>query len=92
MANRRPLAREPAFNGGTDLSYCSDRSRRRMHLRYAFNGRPLKRSVILGRDSGIACFSAISRASKPNDGHSIASDPATNTKRWGPRGRGERIR
>ena len=35
-------------------------------------------SPILSRGSRIACPSGTSRLSKPNDGHSIASDLATN--------------
>jgi hypothetical protein len=43
--------------------------------------RPLKRSAIADprRGTRVVYFSAISRRPKPNDGHSIASDPATNT-------------
>ena len=63
-----------------DLSYCTDRERARHISDPPSMDGPLNRSAIAdpSRGSRIAYFSAISRPSKPNDGHSIASDLATN--------------
>ena len=64
---------EPGRCSITALSHYSKR------LAGGFNIGAAFLALAFHTDRRVAYFSATSRPSKPNDGHSIASDPATNT-------------
>ena len=82
MASGQALARGPLPTAAiADLSYCTDRDRGRGHFRSAFNGwiaEPQRHRRPSVAAAGSRILNATSRPSKPNDGHSIASDLATN--------------